>query len=185
MRWRTIFPALLACAAAATVGLALATGEDRPAAAAAQARADEPSRMALLSRRLSGHWRGDLNGSAVEEVWLPQRLGNMTGAMRLYDRQENLSVLELFTLDVGPGGEIVMLVRHFGADLTPWASEAAGPLRVRLERASEQQVRFVGDAEGQSLRSLTYDFAGDRMTVTVDVGEQREPIVLNLERVEG
>ncbi len=67
---------------------------------------------------LSGYWLGTGLGGECEEVWLPQKEGQMMGTFRFWN-DGKLQFTEFFQL-VQVGDSFTLKLKHYGADLSPW-----------------------------------------------------------------
>jgi hypothetical protein len=67
---------------------------------------------------MSGAWKGDGLGGAVEEVWSDPSVGTMVGMFKLM-REGKPTMYEL-ELIVEEEGSLTWKVRHFGSDFTAW-----------------------------------------------------------------
>ncbi len=135
---------------------------------------------------LAGLWRAEEEDGAVfEEVWMPPEHGQMTGALRWFGPDGGVRLLELLTIrEVDDGLEYS--VRHFDAGLTPWASEADGPLVTRAERLDDGPLVFNTVRGSDSLAGATIDLGTpDRFRATLTFTDEsgRAPIILEFERV--
>ncbi len=88
---------------------------------------------------LEGHWLGEGFGGVVEEVWLGERGGAMSGLFRLVVEDE-VVLYEIVTLAETPDGP-QMRLRHFGADLTAWEDKAEPLVWPALE-SDTRSARF-------------------------------------------
>lgn len=151
----------------------------RPSADAPARATTDVSQLAFLA----GHWRADLGGMQVEEVWLAPAGGNMTAAFRMIPKDCPPTLFEIVTIDQGPAGP-EMRLRHFDPGLVPWEAEADGPLH--LPRCGLEGTSVVfRPAEGASspVTSISYERTGDRMVATVALAEG-DRFVIPFERVE-
>jgi hypothetical protein len=102
---------------------------------------------------LTGSWRQEGDGAVWEEHWLPPEGGTLVGATRLVVNGETklyeLSVIER------QEDEIYLRLRHFGAGLTIWKSEAGGARSWRLTRLEDREVTFE-DPEAADLQRIVY-----------------------------
>ncbi len=113
---------------------------------------------------MAGHWRTEAQGRVYEEVWLPPRNGQMTGAMRSFDADGKLLLLELLTIAEIEGG-VEYRLRHFDAEMTPWESEAESPLIMRGSRFVDGRVLFDEVEGADTLAGAIIDLGTpDRMS---------------------
>lgn len=133
---------------------------------------------------MAGVWRARVGSSVFEEWWSAPAGRNMTGALRAVDSSGEATLFELMTIRPVPGG-YRMRLRHFGAGLDPWASEADGPIELTTAGMEGGVAVFTdADASAGGLRRMRYDLSEPgRMMVTLEFGEGREPLVVAFERV--
>lgn len=160
----------------ATLGWTASHREPAPAEAAGPLGAFET---------LAGTWRAEVDGLHFEESWLPSRGGNMSGVFRLSAPDGAPRVLEILTLTAQDDGSVLQSIRHFGADLAPWASEAAGPLVLRAEKAAGPIVALLPHANADAVRTATFDFTNpDALKFTLQfAAEGRPPLDIEMRRV--
>lgn len=135
---------------------------------------------------LTGAWAGEADGESMREVWDPARGDAMVGHFSIV-ADDRAALYELLAIE-RDGDRFVLRMRHFGPGLTPWASEAAGPLTMALTEVSPDPGRrraAFEDPGSDFPRRIVYDLAGDTLTVTLEPaeGSSREPIVIRLTRV--
>jgi len=169
-------------AAAALVGagsvLALAGG------AATRPAAREAAGVSIdAAASLAGAWRAEANGWVYEEMWMAPAHGQMTGALRAFDAEGKVRMLELLTIREIEGG-LEYSLRHFDAEMTPWGSEVTGPMVLRSGESGP--LDFTPHKGGETLSGITLDTSeAGRMRATVafkaDTG--RAPLVLEFARV--
>jgi len=122
-------------------------------AAAPPAAAGGPAHTIADFAWLAGDWRGTLAGGDLShEVWSPPAGGEMMGMWR-WVAADGVRLYEFFTLAVEDVP--VLRLRHFSRELAPWASEAEGPLTLRLVAAGPREATFAGVEGGKPVR-LTY-----------------------------
>jgi hypothetical protein len=133
---------------------------------------------------LAGRWRAPSGAGVMEEIWLPPEGRNMTAALRRIDAEGNATLLELLTLTAEPDG-VRFRIRHMDGAMTPWPSEADGPM-VALATGSEGGLlTFRSEARARSTVGMVYDISvPDRLTVTLTFEGGREPLVIPFERVD-
>lgn len=132
---------------------------------------------------MPGVWRARVGPSVFEEWWSVPAGRNMTGALRAVQPSGEATLFELMTIGPVPGG-YRMRLRHFDAGLDPWASEAEGPIELITAGMEGGVAEFTdADAPAGGLGRMRYDLSEPgRMTVTLDFGEGREPLVITFER---
>lgn len=156
-----------------------------PAPDSAKAPASPDANALSAFAPLAGLWRGELEGDVVEEVWMAPTATNMTGVFRWTAGDGSTRMLELMTIT--PGEDAPRLsVRHFNGAMTPWKSEAEGPMVCPLESRAGAVMTFKGGERALALGSITYDLsAGDKMTVTLRFTDGRGDLVIPFGRVAG
>lgn len=105
---------------------------------------------------LEGRWVFEFNGGLMEEVWLSPTESNLTGTMRQI-RNGTVNLVEVFTITKEDDGSLVYRLRHFDADLTPWKSEAAGPITGVIEEATGDRIVIRATENTGGVKSLTYE----------------------------
>lgn len=104
---------------------------------------------------LHGTWTGTIGESTVEESWSPSRSGNVIGMFRWINPDDSIQVLELMSVNV-EGDEVIYRLRHFDRALTPWASEADGPIEMRAGAVTDLSVRWEPTDAASDVASITY-----------------------------
>lgn len=161
---------------------ACAGGPDR-----ASARPDRPAAHPALApfAPLAGRWRSERDGGVMEEVWFEPAGSNMTGMLRWIDAEGSARMLELLSLTAEPGG-VRFRIRHFDHAMTPWASEADGPMESVATGTEGGVLVFRSVARGRQTVGMRYDVSTpDRLTVTLVFEGGREPLVIPFERAVG
>ena len=134
---------------------------------------------------MAGHWRTEAQGRVYEEVWLPPMHGQMTGALRCFDAQGELLLLELITLREIEGG-VEYRLRHFDGEMSPWESEAESPMILRARRHVNGRTLF-DEVEGvDSLSGAIIDLGEpDRVSFVLSLNDDRggRALRLTFERV--
>jgi hypothetical protein len=87
---------------------------------------------------LAGHWRGDLDGGAIEEMWLPPSAGVAQATVRLV-RDGEVKTIELIVV-AAEKDRVVMRFNHFRPDYG--VEESDGPIELTLTRARDGEVVF-------------------------------------------
>ena len=129
---------------------------------------------------LEGRWVGELDGATIEEVWLPDRNGAMTGCMRLFDETGAVTLYELFSIAPGDEGPLFR-IRHFDADLQPWESEADGPKVFRVE-PGEGSARIIPVAGDDSVEYGEFRADDGGLTFHLEFKGDRPPLEIRYER---
>ena len=97
-------------------------------------------------------------------------------------------MMELLSISSEPEG-VFLRLRHFDAKLTPWASEAEGPITLKLspDQSAPKKAVFRGVESEKHLAGVVYDnTAADTLTITItfltpsDGKPAREPLVITL-----
>ena len=167
-----------ACAAlAAAVGLgwigAAASAQEKPA----KAKVDD---LAWLA----GTWRSEDDHGLFEEHWLPPASGGMAGVFRAVTGGKH-SLYEVLAIETGADGTPVMLLRHFGAGLEPWKSEAAAKTPAWPLAESGKGKAVFTNPEAEFPRTISYEMDGkDAVTVRLvpAPGAKKGPMEFRLER---
>lgn len=142
-----------------------------------------PAPLAALAA-LPGVWVGDLGGTRLEEVWLPAHGSNMTGCVRWFRPDGTVRMLELLTINTDADGTRLS-IRHFDGGMSPWPSEAEGPMVCVLEPGAGTASVFRGSERAGAVQTMTYDLDGpDTLTITMEFGDGRKPLVIPLKRAE-
>lgn len=169
--------ALGAALAAAAIGLgwigAAATAQEKPA----KAKVDD---LAWLA----GTWRSEDDHGLFEEHWLPPASGGMAGVFRAVTGGKH-SLYEVLAIETGADGVPVMLLRHFGAGLEPWKSEAGKTPSWPLAESGKGKAVFT-NPETEFPRSISYVLDGkDAVKVTLEAGpnSKKGTMEFRLERV--
>jgi hypothetical protein len=118
---------------------------------------------------LVGSWRGERDGSVLEERWTRELGGAMLGSFRAV-AGAGPRFYELMVIERDPRG-VVLRLRHFGPRLSAW-EEKDGALAYRLRRASASGTEAVFENEGSDrVRRIAYRRAptarGDGLTITL------------------
>lgn len=128
-----------AAAGAAVLCAAFAMGRD---AAVAQ---EKPATLADLAW-LEGSWRSVDGAEIFDETWLAPEGDSMSAVSREVQggktRMYELSTIE--ATDAGP----VLRIRHFGAGLAPWKSEAADTPSWPLASRGDREATFEEPSRG-------------------------------------
>lgn len=130
---------------------------------------------------LAGAWETEQDGESMREVWDRPRGDAMVGHFSMVAEEEAV-LYELLVIELDETGP-VMHLRHFGRGLEPWASEAAGPLTMRLTDLGEHRAVFE-DPERSFPRRVVYTREGDGLRVDLEPASDadREGITISFER---
>lgn len=112
---------------------------------------------------LEGTWLGELPGFHQEETWGPAVDGHLQGMFREIQGGKLVSTSYFQATEEKDG--LWLTLRHFDADLQPWALEKKKPLRWKVKELEAGHVRFE-QADGAL---LDYRREGDRLHVQVDL----------------
>jgi hypothetical protein len=132
---------------------------------------------------LTGSWRGQFDGTLIEETWSPDAGGVLMGMFRWLGGAglappRNAHLYELLLIEPR-GRELVMTYRHFDPELRPHEEEF--PLYSFVLRELHGQ-EAVFEREGTPGRTrLTYRRDGDRLVATLDATSEAETHSVKLE----
>ena len=132
---------------------------------------------------LAGHWT-TADDAPMHETWMPPHANNMTGVLRWIAEDGTVRMYELMSLTAEPDG-VRLRIRHFDGAMTPWASEAGGPVTARLTDSTDGRHTFAIEPAGGSPTTIAYDLSdADKATVSLGFAEGRDPIIIKFERPE-
>ena len=137
---RRVFPSLFGAGAALSVLLGVHAQPEMTPPDAVGAPAERAPTIDDFAP-LAGHWRTEAQGRVYEEIWLPPSNGQMTGALRSFNAEGELLLLELLTITEIEGG-VEYRLRHFDAEMAPWESETDAPMVLRGRRHVEGRTLF-------------------------------------------
>lgn len=167
-----------------TPGVSTLLAEDEAPEAPAPEPAVEPLDLAALSW-MTGSWIRTEGDEIFEETWLPPAGGTMAAVSRMRD-EARTAMFELSAIAPGPDGVLVLMVRHFDAALTPWASEAGGPGRWTLSAHGARSATFT-DPQRDFPRSIIYRSESEDVLEAelrgVEAGEHTRSVVLSFVRI--
>jgi predicted enzyme related to lactoylglutathione lyase len=103
---------------------------------------------------MSGAWRGEFQGSVLEEHFSEPADGTILGMFRW--GQGGATRLTEHIVIEQDGEGITMRLRHFNPGLVPWAQEADGPLAFRLASVGERRAVFE-DPQRSFPARIVYD----------------------------
>ena len=121
----------------------------------ARSAADEkeaPAKLADLAW-LEGNWRHADGGEIFDELWTAPE-GDAMAAVSRSVRDGKTSMYELSSIEASEKG-LVLCIRHFGAGLASWKSEAAATPAWPLVRRGDREAVFE-DATRAFPRSIVY-----------------------------
>jgi hypothetical protein len=88
---------------------------------------------------IAGHWRGELFGGVVEEIWSPPFGGAMMGMFKHVVDGE-ITFYEFMTI-VQESGSLVLKLKHFDSDMTAWESKKK-TINFPLVKITQEAVFF-------------------------------------------
>ena len=116
---------------------------------------------------LTGHWRGSALGGVSEEIWSAPEANSMMGMFRL---MKDGATVFYEIMSIQPDGHsIVLVLKHFNADLTGW-EERDEVLRFRLVKLTPTEAWF----EGLTFRRLDADTLQVQLAIGMRDGTARE-----------
>ncbi len=71
---------------------------------------------------IAGHWRGELEGGLIEEIWTAPSGDNMMGSFRMVDEGRGV-FYELMLIEMTEAGPVLRL-KHFSPGLVGWEEKA-------------------------------------------------------------
>lgn len=110
---------------------------------------------------MAGHWRGEMPGGVIDEVWLPAEGESMYSLFRMVSGGKTR--FTEFQAIEQRGSTVVLLLRHFNPGLIA-REEKDAPLVWDVEELSANRVQFR--EQGTTTR-LEYARSGDELTVTL------------------
>ena len=186
---KRIRDAFITCTVVVAMFLGMAAAAEvflNPFASGAESEPRDPELRAAIESSsmkrmefLEGAWSASMGGDTVEEVWSAPSGTHLMGMMRWVKADESIMLMELMSITIEDTG-FVMYLRHFDGALTPWASEADGPLKFRLaDMDRNEKVRWEPvDGDATDVGAITYHRQTKKdMTVTVEFGGDRAPLV--------
>lgn len=147
----------------------LARGEDAPAKSAEFSIAD--------AAFLAGTWTHADDDGTFDEFWFAPGGGTVTGTSR-QTTKKGTDMLELSSIERDGSGTWALHVRHFGAALTPWKSEANGPLRLPLVSHGRKELTFEDPARDFPRKIVYRAGSGDTLEARVEGERGGKPFVL-------
>lgn len=159
---------LSVCVVVAVWWLVPAVADEEPAA-----KAKEPTLKDLAW--MVGAWQEAEGPSVFSETWMPAQGEAMAGVAH-WTIQGRTRMYELTVIEQTADG-IVIHVRHFGAGLVPWASEAKGPITWPLKSLKGQHAVFEHPTRAWPKR-LEYKRDADTMQARLTGTEGGKPKVI-------
>jgi hypothetical protein len=130
---------------------------------------------------LAGTWRSEDDHGLAEEHWLPPASGGMAGVFRMVAGGKT-SLYEILAIEPAADGTPVMRMRHFGAGLEPWKSEAGAAPSWPLAESGEGKAVFT-NPDTDFPRTISYAADGKEAVVVRLVpapGSKRRPMEFRL-----
>ena len=134
---------------------------------------------------LTGHWRGTLGGTIMDEHWFPPEHGSTTGMLRWFADDGSIRMLELLAITPGADDGVDFRLRHFDGAMTPWEAEKDAPMSgvIASHAPGKLVIRLTGNA--RDTETLTYERAGEdglRVTIAFKETSGRSPVVIDFEK---
>lgn len=127
---------------------------------------------------LRGDWRQASDRGLAQELWSQPDGDNMVGVFRWQRPDGSPMVLEILILRQTDAG-LHLRYRHFDADLTPWKSEADGPIVLKAVRVEGTTARFENAAPDADPSAVTYTRDNNQLRVDIDFSGDRNPLRIN------
>ncbi len=132
---------------------------------------------------LTGTWRGQANGSVIEEVWSAPVEGDLMGMFRWFNPDASIRLYEMLSVAKHDDG-LHMRIRHFNADFTAWEDKDSY-VDCKLVSLDGTKAEFKAQGEDERLDTLTYEVKGDTLTASlVFKGAEGRGFVLTFDRVD-
>lgn len=129
---------------------------------------------------LAGTWIGDMNGTHAEEAWSAPRGNNIIGHFRWLRPDGKPIIFEILTITEEPDA-IRLRLRHYSETLVA-KEEQDKPMTLKLVSVSDSRAHFAAEEHAGDLRHAVYTVKGDTLTIDLDLGEERDPLVFRLTR---
>lgn len=160
-----------------------------PAAPASPAPPEAPKFTIADAAFLAGTWRGEIDGSFVEESWSAPQGNNIVGTFRWLRPDGKPAMFEMLAITEEPGG-VRLRLRHYSAKLQA-KEDADKPLTLRLSQviadSASSRAVFTAEKDADDLKEVVYFRTGD--TFSIDVvfapesdGTERPPLKFKLNR---
>jgi hypothetical protein len=122
-----------------------------------------------------GDWRDDTADTLSEERWVAGPWDRLMGSSWSLHTNRPGGVVEAETIQANDAGAIVLVLRHFSADLALSWEEQTAPMRFRAAGCEPNTVVF--DGQGDHIgEHITYKRAGDALTFTGDFIHAGKPV---------
>lgn len=139
-------------------------GEGTPPPAAER----KPTGAAVIELEwIAGHWRGEMFGGPVEEIWGAPRGGSMLGCCRLGDDGAK-AMYEVLLIDEVEGVPTMFLL-HYKSQLV---ARDAAPLRYALVKSAPTEATFETADTTQRFKRIVYRLDGKDTLVVRLEGER-------------
>lgn len=122
--------------------------------------AEVPATLKDLSF-IAGHWRGEMGGTVIEEVWMPPEGDAMYSLFRMVGKGRT-QFTEFQALEQR-GENVVLVLRHFGAGLIA-REDKESPLVWTVAEVAANRVVFH---QTGTTTQLEYARDGDQLTITL------------------
>jgi len=122
---------------------------------------------------IAGSWKGDQQGSVIEEIWTEPEGNNMIGMFRLLN-DGRPKFFELMSISAEKAG-ITIAIKHFGPDMTGWEAKENAE-RFRLADLSGTKATFRHESEEG--KTLVYERTGDRLMIVLEKRQDGKPSAL-------
>jgi hypothetical protein len=153
---------LAAAACIAAVALVAGAGRDQPASKTPAATAHDQSAAFNQLAFLQGAWKGDMGGSAVEEIWSGASGRNIMGCFRWMNGDEP-GLLELLSIS-HESDAIRLRLLHATSTLSPKETK---PMTLKLASSDASFALFEAEADCEQLASVRYELKDQALHITV------------------
>lgn len=172
--------AALALAGAAADGtLIVAEPPSGPAPSESPARSGEERAGIEALGFLAGSWRGEMNGSFVEENWSRPEGNNIIGTFRWLKKDGTPAMFEMLTIT--READVTRLrLRHYSPTLAA-KEERDQPMTLRLAEVSGKRAVFEAERDAGDLARIVYEVKGEELAISVQfVKEERGSLEFKL-----
>ena len=104
---------------------------------------------------LTGDWLADMDGDIMLEQWGPPIGNAVSGSFQYVFEGKTVFMYELMSIQQNKDGEMILLLRHFDADFTPWPNHE--PLRMKLGLLEENVIEFINQSDQGDVRGIRYE----------------------------